>query len=571
MAGFRLSSPVSGFPLFPIHFFPSNLLPLRSYLFTMKPFHKVLLSLFSGLLLSAGWPERGFPLLIFLGFVPLLLVEYDQWKNRSTNHASGFLPYAALTVSLWALLTTWWVYNSTPIGIVAILLVNTSLVGGALYLFHITHRRLSGATAAYTALTGYMLTAEFIHLRWDLNFPWLNLGNGFAAYPKWIQWYEFTGVFGGSLWIMLVNIMLFFFVRDLFVLKNSNRRVWARFAATLVLIIVPILVSIVMYNRYTEKTNPVDVVVVQPNIDPYNEEYELDPIVVTNRMLALAAEKSDSLTDFAIFPESAIQEYVFEDQIERSPSIARIRDFNRSYKRMNLITGISSRKIFAPGEPLSSTARKFSDADMYYDSYNTALFVAHDGTLQKYHKSKLTPGVEIMPLLNVLPFLKKFAIDLGGTTGSLGVNPDQTPFVISDTFKVAPCICYESVYGEFMNRFIQNGANVIFVITNDGWWGNTAGHRQHLLFSVIRSIETRRSIARSANTGISCFINQRGDISQRTAYWVPAVIRQKINANDKITFYVKYGDYIGRIFILVAGLFVLVTISTSLRKRKQKI
>lgn len=534
----------------------------------MKRTHKILLSVFSGLLLSAGWPERGFPFLLFLGFVPLLIVEYELWKNRENNHASVIIPYILLSISTWVLITTWWVYISTPIGIVATILVNTSLVGGAFFLFHITHRRLSGVVAAYTALIGYMLTAEFIHLRWDLNFPWLNLGNGFAAYPKLIQWYEYTGIFGGSLWILLVNILIFFFVRDRIMMKICSRTVAMRMAATIVLIVLPMVISLSIYNHYTEKINPVDVVVVQPNIDPYNEQYDLDPMVVTERMLALAAEKSDSLTDFAVFPESAIQEYVFEDQIEHSPSIKRIRKFNRSYARMNLITGISSRKIFQKGEPLSVSARKFRDADMYYDSYNTALYIAHDSTLQKYHKSKLTPGVELMPYLDVFPFLKKFAIDLGGTTGSLGVNPDQTPFLISKNLKVAPCICYESVYGEFMNRFIQNGANVIFVITNDGWWGNTPGHRQHMLFSVIRAIETRRSIARSANTGISCFINQRGDISQRTAYWVPAAIRQKINANEKITFYVIYGDYIGRFFLLVAALFGILTIYTSFGKRR---
>ncbi len=543
----------------------------------MKRLHKIFLALLSGLLLSASWPERGFPFLLFIGFVPLLIVEYEQWKNRENNHASGMIPYIILSISTWVLLTTWWVAISTPIGIVATILVNTSLVGGAFYLFHITHRRLSGVSAAYTALIGYVLTAEFIHLRWDLNFPWLNLGNGFAAYPKLIQWYEFTGIFGGSLWILLVNILIFFFVRDRILLKICSRTVGIRMAATIVLIITPIIISLVMYHRYTEKINPVDVVVVQPNIDPYNEAYEIDPLVITQRMLALASEKADSFTDFAVFPESAIQEYVFEYRIEVSPSIALIRKFNRSYARMNVVTGISTRKVFDLGEPLSASARKFSQTedytgpDRYYDSYNTALYVAHDSTLQKYHKSKLTPGVELMPYLDVLPFLKKFAIDLGGTTGSLGVNPDQTPFVINDSLKVAPCICYESVYGEFMTRFIQNGANVIFVITNDGWWGNTPGHRQHLLFSVLRAIETRRSIARSANTGISCFINQRGDISQRTEYWVPAVIRQKINANDKITFYVKYGDYIGRIFLLVAALFALLTISASLRKRKHGI
>ncbi len=534
----------------------------------MKRIYKLLLSILSGLLLSAAWPERGFPVLLFFGFVPLLVVEYEQWKNRDKNHSSGFMPYAALTVSVWVLLTTWWVYNSTPIGIVATVLVNTSLVGGALYLFHVTHRRLSGATAAYTSLIGYMLTAEYIHLRWDLNFPWLNLGNGFASYPKWIQWYEFTGIFGGSLWIMLVNILLFFFVRDRIRLKICSRKIGMRMAGTILLIIVPIIISILMYNRYTETTNPVDVVVVQPNLDPYNEQFELEPMVITNRMLAQAAEKADSLTEFAVFPESAIQERMFEDQFEFSPSIARMRQFNSGYRRMNIITGISSRKEFLPGEPLSATARKYTNADRYYDSYNTALFVAHDGNLQKYHKSKLTPGVELMPLVHYLPFIEKLAINLGGTVGSLGINPDQTPFIINDNLKIAPVICYESVYGEFLNRFIQNGANVIFVITNDGWWGNTAGHRQHLLFSVIRSIETRRSVARSANTGISCFINQRGDISQRTTYWTPAAIRATINANDKITFYVKHGDYIGRIFILTSIMFLVLIFSTVFRRRK---
>jgi len=534
----------------------------------MKRIYKLLLSILSGLILSAAWPERGFPPLLFIGFIPLLIVEYELWKNRADNHSSGIIPYIAITFSIWVLLTTWWVSLSTPIGVVATILVNTSLVGGAFYLFHITHRKLSGATAAYTALIGYMLTAEYIHLRWDLNFPWLNLGNGFGAYPKWIQWYEYTGIFGGSLWVLLVNIMLFFFVRDRIMYKICSRKIGLRLVAAILLILVPILISIVMYNRYYEKINPVDVVVVQPNLDPYSEQFDLEPILVTERMLAQAAEKSDSLTDFAVFPESAIQERMYEDQFNLSPSISLIREFNRNYKRMNVITGLSSRKLFQPGESLSATARKFKNADQFYDSYNTALFVAHDSSLHTYHKSKLTPGVEMMPLIHYLPFIENFAIDLGGTVGSLGINPDQTPFIINANLKIAPVICYESVYGEFLNRFIQNGANVIFVITNDGWWGNTAGHRQHMLFSVIRAIETRRSVARSANTGISCFINQRGDISQRTAYWVPAVIREKINANDKETFYVQYGDYIGRIFILVAGLFFLLTVSTALRKRK---
>ena len=177
----------------------------------------------------------------------------------------------------------------------------------------------------------------------------------------------------------------------------------------------------------------------------------------------------------------------------------------------------------------------------------------------------------MMPYPKLFKFAEKYAIDLGGTVGTLAINPERTPFVASDGLKIAPTICYESVYGEFIAEFVRNGANAFFVITNDGWWGNTAGHRQHFLFSVLRAIETRRSVARSANTGTSAFINQRGDVSQATTYWVPAVIKQTINTNDTLTFYVRFGDYIARISILVAAFMLLLTISNGILKRSPRL
>ena len=122
---------------------------------------------------------------------------------------------------------------------------------------------------------------------------------------------------------------------------------------------------------------------------------------------------------------------------------------------------------------------------------------------------------------------------------------------------MAPVICYESIFGEYVTGYVQKGAELIFIITNDGWWKNTPGYKQHMSFARLRAIETRRSIARSANTGISCFINQRGDVSQPTGWWVDAAIKGTINANDEITFYVKYGDYIARISLFVSALLLL--------------
>ena len=537
----------------------------------MKNYQLLLLSVVSGLLLSFGWPANGFAPLLFLGFVPLLIIENHFWEKRNENSGFSIFWYIFLGFAIWNTLTTYWIYNSTLEGAIAAVFLNSLFMTMAFTLFHITRRTLKPGIHSYLALIAYWLTFEYVHLHWDLNWPWLNLGNGFANFHKWIQWYEYTGAFGGSLWILVVNILLFNALKDFLKTRRTGKSFYTNILVASLLIILPVITSLFIYSNYREKESPISVVVVQPNIDPYKEQYSAPPTEVLGRILKLADQKTDSLTDYIVAPESAIQEYVWEDQIGLSESAGIIREYISRHKHSAIIIGISSRKIYQPGETLSLTARKFSDADKYYDSYNTALFCDSGSVLQRYHKSRLTPGVEMMPYPKLFKFAEKYAIDLGGTVGSLATDPERTPFTAANGLKIAPNICYESAYGEFVAEFVRNGANVIFVITNDGWWGNTAGHRQHFLFSVLRSIETRRSIARSANTGTSAFINQRGDVSQATTYWEPAVIKQNINTNNTLTFYVRYGDYIARISMLVAALMLLLTISNGILKRSLRL
>ena len=98
------------------------------------------------------------------------------------------------------------------------------------------------------------------------------------------------------------------------------------------------------------------------------------------------------------------------------------------------------------------------------------------------------------------------------------------------------------------------------IITNDAWWGDTPGYRQHLRYASLRAIETRRSIARCANTGISAIIDQRGNIIERTPWWEKSAIRGSINMNDEITYFVKTGDVPGRLCTAVFSLLVLALI-----------
>jgi apolipoprotein N-acyltransferase len=181
-----------------------------------------------------------------------------------------------------------------------------------------------------------------------------------------------------------------------------------------------------------------------------------------------------------------------------------------------------------------------------FDYYNTALQLDQAKNYHYYNKSKLVPGAENMPYVRYIPFADKWALDLGGISGTLGTQKERTVFFNQDSIGAAPVICYESIFGEYVTDYVKNGANLIFIITNDGWWKDTPGYKQHCAYAALRSIETRRSIARSANTGTSCFIDQRGDILQATAWRTDAVINATIRANTAETFYVRYGDFLAR-------------------------
>jgi apolipoprotein N-acyltransferase len=260
---------------------------------------------------------------------------------------------------------------------------------------------------------------------------------------------------------------------------------------------------------------------------------------------------------------------MWENNLRTFSSIHLLRDVIKHYQNLNILIGGSTFRRFEKNEKIPGSARKFTDIDAYYNAYNTAILINASDSLQLYHKSKLTPGVETLPSFGRFKFLERFAIDLGGTVGTLGTDKIRKVYSTVKTVKVSPVICYESIFGEFFAEYVKNGAEVMFIITNDGWWGNTAGYRQHFSFAALRAIETRRCIARSANTGISAFIDQRGDASQKTKYWEPAVIKGTVNANSKLTFYVKRGDYLARIAVYCGATIFLLSLILWFKNRKQ--
>ncbi|MGD0709745.1 MAG: apolipoprotein N-acyltransferase [Bacteroidales bacterium] len=537
----------------------------------IKKRYLLLLSLLSGLLLSFGWPARGFPILLFFGFIPLLFIEDYIYQNKKLFSRLSFFCYTYISMLLWNILTTYWIYYSTTVGAILAITLNALFMSLALSLFHYS-RTVLRHNYAYVTYILFWITYEYMHLNWDLSWSWMNLGNGFANHPAWIQWYEYTGCFGGTLWILLLNYMIFRAIKMFFVFEKTskNRFIFSLFCFGFILI--PIIISLFIYYNYHEKgETTANVIIVQPNIDPYNEKFGgLTPEQQSAKLLKLAKLKTTQETDLLVGPETAISE-VCEDQLDKSNSIDSLKCFVKKYPHLNILLGLSSYKIFRTGEIISPTARPYTENE-WCDEYDSAILLNSSDNKQLYHKSKLVPGVEKMPWSEHLKFLEKYAIDLGGTVGSLGIQKERSVFYSQDKkIKAAPVVCYESIYGEYVTGYVKNGANVICVITNDGWWRNTAGYKQHFCYASLRAIETRRSIVQSANTGISGFINQRGDVQQKTGWWEGDVLQQNVTLNEEKTFYVKHGDYIARFSEYLSIMALLFSFCLTLIRKLKKI
>ena len=534
-----------------------------------------LLALLGAALLWAAWPvhEPPFTLLLFVGWVPYLRLE--QVLTAQGARRGRVFAHTYLFLVLFNAFTTWWVSYSTLGGGIAAVVLNAALMCLPLMAFRRTKQRF-GARIGYLALPVYWLAFEQLHLHWDLSWPWLTLGNGFASAPQWVQWYEYTGFLGGSVWVLGVNLLVFWawFGREGVPPRQLNGpRRW-RWVAPIAAGCLPIIASYAISRSFQEKGTPLEVVVVQPNIDPYGEKFPDTPnFIPPNEQLTRILRRTEAAitpeTKLVLWPETFLEEPLLETTFTYSPLVARIRqELLARHPGLSLLAGATTIGLYPDAASAPPTARYRGDLG-YYDVFNTATFFETATAPPRfYHKSRLVPGVELIP--PVLSSLLK-NIDLGGIVGSYGSQAERTVFpapASAPALRLAPLICYESIYGDFVAEYVHNGATLLGLITNDGWWSDSPGFRQHLRYGALRCIETRRDLARSANTGISGFIDQRGTISHSTGWWVGAASRATVHLNTEQTFYVRHGELIGRGAQLLAVLGLLAVATAAVLGRR---
>ncbi|MFW6348739.1 MAG: apolipoprotein N-acyltransferase [Cyclonatronaceae bacterium] len=488
------------------------------------------LSLSAGLLLGLSYSPFPFPfgLLSIIAFMLFFRLAAQSEGFRDTAYFSyaGFL--------LWNIITTYWLTMATVAGGVAAILANSALMALTLGLMKVVMKKLPSAWLGVPAAAAIWVSYEWLHLWWDLAWPWLALANAFARGTFMVQYIEWTGYLSITFMIVMTAGGLHQITRSQ---QPDIRKRWAWFTATVFL--VPALVSVILLNtRDLQPDAYAQVVVAQPNYDSYlhNAGYPNTEIPLRELTAMIDSVVTDE-TDIMFWPENALMGRV--DERRRSSNDVHLFQKAREWN-VPIITGAAYFQYYededAPRVHLRSRDGKA------FNYYNSAVGFYPDGRLEVYNKLRLVPIVERMPFVTALSYLP-LDVDWGGQAG-YGKGREMRTFETNQADVSSPAIvCYDSVFPDVVRRSAEMDAGFITVITNDGWWGNTSGHQQHYDFARLRAVETRRAVVRSANNGISGMILPDGQPHTQTEYWTRTAFELDVPVYYHDTFYVRYGDW----------------------------
>ena len=540
----------------------------------------------SALLLAAAYPPMPFPFLIWIAWVPLLLLldtlpdtgpddpiwlrirrpfilvarilsfaflrHKDSWttiENHEVSRTRKGFRYYFVTFLIWNLLTCYWLmltalkvptdeaFTSFLAGFVASVL-NPLFMSAPLLVWLKFHKRLPAFLSAILFIALW-LSFEYLHLHWDLSWGWLSLGNSMSAAPQFIQFAEFTGSAGISLWILSINVLIWGAI------KSKGMMRWALPVLALGIGIMPLGLNHWILNPdrdVFQAESYVNVRIVQPNIDPYVKFDSDDLDRQLNTFYRLAGAPGADSIQLVVFPETAIPEAVWTHEMSYNESMKGFWTLAAQYPQMSILTGFTELRYFEQ-PPYPVTARPTNGG--WYDYCNSAVMLGST-RMRTYQKSLLVPMVERVPFLDYLSGLQDYNIDIGGGFGSYGVPDSVFNLYTRQDLPVGVMICYESAFPDHARTYTRKGARLLAVITNDGWWGQSSGYVQHAGLSVIRAIENRRAVVRSANTGISVFIDEKGNRSQDTPWWQETFIDAKVPVFNARTFYVQHGEYLSK-------------------------
>lgn len=511
------------------------------------------LALMSGFLLGIPWIIPSFFPLVFLAWVPLFLLEENLHESGNTY---ALFNYAFAGFLLWNISGSWWITQAQWLGGALIILAN-ALVQALVFWSASRVRNLLKMPFLFPFLLIW-LGYEYFHNIWDLAWPWFNLGNTLITDIKLIQWYEFTGVRGGSLWIILVNFAIF---KAFLIYRKRGLGAAVPVGVGIVfLLLAPAFGSYQIFQNIQPGGETVKIALIQPNLDPYTEKFVPENQARHMAEFFRTAETlCDDRTRYLFGPETLIVEQIDEENPAASPYYRKLLALQKKHPELNILVGVHSYRRLSSEIPAGS---RFNRKEGYhYEAFNTALFLTPGAPPQFYHKTKLVPLFERMPFVQYLGFLGGFSLELGGYNGTYSNRQESTRFVSQGgSVNILPIVCFESVFGPYCAQHLTDKKGFICMITNDGWWNKTPGFRHHFNFSPIRAIECRRDLVRVANNGISALIDARGTVTAKTPWWQKTTLKGEVHLRSGRTFFARHGDWLGRFALILGSLLIVMSV-----------
>lgn len=493
-------------------------------------------AILSGLLLTASFPNISVSWLAWVALIPLLygINRLSPAESFRTGFIAGMVHY--LTLMYW-LAYTMHTYGRLPwlLSIPVLVLLAAYLsVYVALFSALVTRLCPSPLRCLFMVPTVWV-ALEYIRSFLLSGFPWELVGYSQYQLLPVIQIADVTGVYGVSFLIGLSNSALLIAV--LYAAKTSwyGRRIQAGCAATAV--IVAAIAAGGAWGYGTWKIRSVDgqilaaptsrVMIVQGNVD---QSIKWDPafqLQTTEKYIRLSLQASTQDTDLIVWPETATPFY-FQQDLTLSGRVRKaIQDAGT---------------CFLIGSP------SFVQRGPLVEYYNSAYCIGPDGSVKgKYDKAHLVPFGEYVPFRHWLPFVGKLVQAAGDF--SQGIRGDT---ISTDKAGLGVQICFEIIFPALSRAAVMNNAGFLVNITNDAWFGRTAAPWQHFSMAVFRAVENKRFLVRSANTGISGFVDPLGRVVASTSLYEEKTLAQPVAVLGSKTIYTRCGDIFAVACVAVA-------------------
>ncbi len=526
---------------------------------------ELLLGLLSGVMIGLSYPPIPLPYLVFVAFVPYFFVIQKREGLADINRFTYF------TMFIYNIITLYWVGGWLPNSDPFLMIAGTTLfffnpivflIPSTLY--YLTKKYVNKNLALFL-FPLFWITFEFAYSLTDFNFPWLTLGNSLSYFTNYIQIADIIGVYGLSVLILFANVFVYKFKKDLLPGRGINKIALAIFVA---IIIIPIIYGNYKTISFSSQDGSVKVGLIQPNIDP-NEKWKGGSLnEKIDSYFELSQKAIDEGAEIVIWPENALPAYLLLSTYRKE--VNRMHEFADT-NNIAILTGMPDRNNYYDRDMAPADAKHTRDDKAMYTSYNSILlFNPNSREVQKYGKMKLVPFGEKVPLVNSLPFLGEW---IKWNVGMSGWNTgrDTTVFKVKTEareIQVGGIVCIESIYPIFTSIFVEKGAELIAVVTNDSWYGDTSGPYQHKEISVIRAVENRRSVVRAANGGISCLIDPLGRTIAETSMYTRDYLVVDVPLNSKLTYYTQNPWLIPVSASIISIVIILLGIIGKFRRKK---